>query len=72
VRGKGFYLPSYSPDLKRGVLLNADLKQRITSAAPALNKMALAKTAIGALRSIQTQPQRVEHYFNQTNVCYPA
>jgi hypothetical protein len=41
-------------------LLNADLKQRVTSAALDRNKIALTRTAIGALRSIQKQPQRVE------------
>ena len=41
-------------------LLNADLKQHVTKAAPARNKIALIRTAIGALRSIQKQPDRVE------------
>jgi transposase len=50
-----FYLPSYSPELNPDELLNADLKQRITKAAPARNKMALTRTAIGSMRSIQKQ-----------------
>jgi len=67
-----FYLPSYSPELNPDELLNADLKQRVTSAALDRNKIALTRTAIGALRSIQKQPQRVESYFSQKDVCYAA
>ncbi len=48
-----YYLPSYSPELNPDELLNADLKQRVTKAAPARNKLALTRTAISALCSIQ-------------------
>ncbi len=65
-----FYLPSYTPELNPDELLNADLKQRVTNVAPARNKLALTPTAIGALRSIQKQPERVESYFEHENVCY--
>jgi transposase len=34
-----FYLPSYSPELNPGELLNADLKQHVTTAAPAKTKI---------------------------------
>ena len=67
-----FYLPSYSPELNPDELLNADLKQRVTKAAPARTKLALTRTAIGALRSIQKQPGRVSTYFEQKDVCYAA
>lgn len=67
-----FYLPSYSPELNPDQLLNADLKQHVTKVAPARNKLALTRNAIGALRSIQKQPGRVETYFGQKNVCYAA
>ena len=67
-----FYLPSYSPELNPDELLNADPKQRVTSAAPSRNKVALTRTAVGALRSIQKQPQRVESYFRQQDICYAA
>ena len=53
-------------------LLNADLKQRVTKAAPAKDKLALTRTAIGTLRSIQKQPDRVENYFGQNDVAYAA
>lgn len=67
-----FYLPSYSPELNADELLNADLKHRVTKAAPARTKLALTRTAVGALRSIQKQPQRVENYFGQKDVSYAA
>ncbi len=67
-----FYLPSYSPELNPDELLNADLKQRVTKIAPARTKKALTRTAIGALCSIQKQPDRVESYFQQKDVAYAA
>jgi transposase len=67
-----FYLPNYSPELNPDELLNADPKQRVTKAAPARNKTALTRTAISALRSIQKQPDRVEHYSGQKDVSYAA
>ncbi|MGC9293419.1 MAG: transposase, partial [Acidobacteriaceae bacterium] len=67
-----FYLPSYSPELNPDELLNADLKQCVTKAAPPRTKIELTRTAIGALRSIQKQPERVESYFGQKDVCYAA
>jgi transposase len=51
-----FYLPSYSPELNPDELLNSDLKQRVTKAAPAQTKIALTRTAVSALRSIQPPP----------------
>ena len=67
-----FYLPSYSPELNPDEMLNADLKQHVTKAAPPRNKIALTRTAIGALRSIQKQPGRVQSYFGQNGVAYAA
>jgi len=67
-----FYLPSYSPELNPDELLNADLKRRVTTAAPARTKCGLTRTAIGALRSIQKQPQRVQSYFQKKDVSYAA
>lgn len=67
-----FYLPSYSPELNPDELLNADLKQRVVKVAPARTKIALTRSAISALRSIQKQPERVESYFGQDDVCYAA
>ena len=67
-----FYLPGYSPELNPDELLNADLKQYVTKAAPARNKIALTRTAIGALRGIQKQPSRVESYFGPKDVADAA
>jgi hypothetical protein len=53
-------------------LLHADLKKRVTRIVPARTKTALTHTAIGALRSIQKQPDRVERYFQQRDVAYAA
>jgi hypothetical protein len=36
-----FHLPDVSPELKPDELLNDDLKQRVTSAAPAHHKIAM-------------------------------
>jgi transposase len=67
-----FYLPRYSPELNPDELLNADLKQHVTRAAPPRTKGALTRTAIGALRSIQKQPRRVENDLRQKDVAYAA
>jgi hypothetical protein len=48
------------------------LKQHVSKTAPPRNKIALTRTAIGALRSIQKQPGRVESYFGQKDVVYAA
>lgn len=53
-----FHLTSYSTELNPDELLNADLKQRVTKAAPARNKLVLTRTDIGALRSIQMRPEK--------------
>ena len=63
-------MPSYSPELNPDELLNADLKQHVTKTAPSRNKIALTRTAIGVLRSIQKQPGRIESYFGQKDVLY--
>jgi hypothetical protein len=49
-----------------------DLKQRVTKTAPPRTKLALTRTAISALRSIQKQPERVEQYFGQEDVRYAS
>jgi transposase len=67
-----FYLPSYSPELNPDELLNDDLKQRVTTVAPARTKRGLTQSAVRALRSVQKQPQRVRSYFRQEDVRYAA
>jgi hypothetical protein len=60
------------PELNPDELLNADLKQRVTKSTLEQTKTMLTRTAIGALHSIQKQPQRVERYFQQKDVFYAA
>lgn len=67
-----FYLPGYPPELSPEELLNADLNQRVTKVATARTKLALTRTAVSVLRSIQKQPGRVERYFEHKHVCYAA
>jgi transposase len=67
-----FYLPSYSPELNPDEPLNANLKQRVTTAVPTPTGKALARTAVRTLRSIQKQPQRVQNYFQHKDVSYAA
>lgn len=65
-------MPSYSPELNPHELLNADLKQHVTRAHPPRNQIVITRTAIGALRSIQKQPGRVQNYFSQKDLAYVA
>lgn len=67
-----FYLPSYSPELNPDEMLNADLKQAITSKAPSRSKGALRKAAISHLRRLHKSPARVRKYFQHRPVRYAA
>jgi transposase len=67
-----FYLPSYSPELNPDELLNADLEQRVTTAAPARTKRGLTQSAVRALRSVQNSHKRVRNYFRQEDVSCAA
>jgi starch phosphorylase len=60
------------PELNPDELLNADLKQKVTTAAPARTKRGLTQSAVRALRSVQKQPQRVRNYFREKDVSYAA
>jgi hypothetical protein len=42
----------------------------VIKAAPARNKLALTRTAVGGLPGIREQPTRVEKYLEQDDVCY--
>lgn len=67
-----FYLPSYSPELNPDEMLNAGLKQAITSKAPSRSKGALRKAAISHLRRLHKSPARVRKYFQHRPVRYAA
>jgi len=67
-----FYLPSYSPELNPDECLNADLKQAVTSKAPARNKGQLKKVTVGHLRRLSKSPERIKKYFRHQPVRYAA
>jgi transposase len=67
-----FYLPSYSPELNPDEMANADIKQAVTTQAPARTQLQLLKTASRHLRSVQKQPDRVRAYFQHDPVRYAA
>lgn len=65
-----FYQPSYSPELNRDEMLNANLKARITRQAPARTNGHLKKAAISHLRRLKASLQRVARYFMHKTICY--
>ena len=67
-----FYLPSYSPELNPDECLNADLKQAVTSKAPARTKGQLKKVTVGHLRKLSKSPERIKSYFRHQPVRYAA
>lgn len=67
-----FYLPSYSPELNPDECLNADLKQAVTSKAPARSKGQLKKVTVGHLRRLSKSPERIKKYFRHQPVRYAA
>jgi transposase len=67
-----FYLPSYSPELNPDECLNADLKQAVTTRAPARAKGQLKKAAISHMHKLAKSPERVRRYFQHDPVRYAA
>lgn len=67
-----FYLPSYSPELNPDECLNADLKQAVTSKAPARSKGQLKKVTMAHLRKLSKSPERIKSYFGHQPVRYAA
>lgn len=65
-----FYLPSYSPELNPDECLNADLKQAVTTKAPARSRGQLKKATVAHLRKLSKSPQRVKNYFQHQPVRY--
>ncbi|CAH1208553.1 transposase [Candidatus Nitrotoga sp. BS] len=63
-----FYLPSDSPELNSDEMLNADLKQAVTTKAPARTKGQLLKTTTSQMRKLQKLPERVKSDFAHTPV----
>lgn len=67
-----FYLPSYSPHLNPDEYLNNNLKSKMSKKPDSRQKGRLKKTALGAMRSIQKQPQKVRNYFQAHDIKYAA
>jgi transposase len=67
-----FYLPSYSPELNPDEMLNANLKQVITTAAPARRKGDLKIAVTRHLRRLQKLPELVKSFFQHAPVRYAA
>jgi hypothetical protein len=53
-------------------MANADIKQAVTTAAPARTKLQLVKATTRHLRSVQKTPERVRKYFEHEPVRYAA
>lgn len=66
------YLPSYSPELNPDEMANADIKQAVTTQAPARTKLQLVKVPTRDLRSVQRQPDQIRAYFQHNPVNYAA
>ncbi|MCS6763682.1 MAG: IS630 family transposase [Candidatus Protistobacter heckmanni] len=67
-----FYLPSYSPELNLDERLNADLKHVISTRVPVITKAKLHAAAKNHMAFIETHPERVKSYFQDSRVKYAA
>ena len=67
-----FHLPSHSPELNPDEMANADIKQAVTTHAPARTKLQLVKTTSRHLRSVLKKPERIRKYFQLGPVKYAA
>lgn len=65
-----FFLPSYSPELNPDERLNADLKQTITTVAPARTRKKLLAVATSHMKLIESSPDRVINYFGDPYISY--
>ncbi|MCK5676502.1 MAG: IS630 family transposase [Verrucomicrobia bacterium] len=67
-----FFLPSYSPELNPDERLNADLKHKITTAAPARTRKKLLDVTTGHMKLLEHSPERVASYFGDPHISYAA
>lgn len=67
-----FFLPSYSPELNPDERLNADLKHKITTVAPARTRKKLLEVATNHMLLIEQSAQRVINYFGDPHIRYAA
>jgi transposase len=69
---EAFYLPSYSPELNPDERLNADLKHALGSRVQVRTKAKLRETTEEHMQLLQSQPQRVQSYFEDPRVKYAS
>ena len=67
-----FFLPSYSPELNPDERLNADLKHKITTVAPARTRKKLLDVTTGYMKLLEKSPKRVASYFGDPHIKYAA
>ena len=67
-----FFLPGYSPELNPDERLNADLKHRITTTAPARTRKKLLDVTTGYMNLLEQSPEPVASYFGDPHVSYAA
>lgn len=67
-----FFLPSYSPELNPDERLNADLKHKITTAAPARTRKKLLDVTTDYMTLLEQSPERVASYFGDPHISYAA
>ena len=67
-----FFLPSYSPELNPDERLNADLKHKITTTAPARTRRKLKEVTTQYMEFLERSPERIMKYFLDSHVSYAA
>ncbi len=67
-----FFLPSYSPELNPDERLNADLKHKITTVAPARTRKKLLDVTTGYMKLLEHFPKRVASYLGDPQISYSA
>ena len=67
-----FYLPSYSPELNQDEYLNGNLKNKVYSGTPSINREDLEKKIRSFMRTLVKRPAHVRSYFRHPKVAYAA
>lgn len=69
---RGVLPAQLQPGTQSDEMANADIRQVMTSRAPARTKLQLVKAASSHLRSVQKQPKHIRRYFQLHSVKYAA
>lgn len=67
-----FFLPAYAPELNPDEYLNGDLKAQVPGGTPAKNRGGLISKARGAMKTLQSRPERVKACFRHPKIQYAA